>query len=711
MMAFLPACSVLYRGVINFEGYGKFCFAFRKPADEICMAKLLERRFFSRLSVGLFPRLKLPDLLVLTLVVLVSALLFFQKVYFLGRFYQPDTGQFLFLLLINFAPYLAMSSWAYLLLRNNQSILLRLYVLFVGSGFAFLSRMIERGEESTQQGVDYMLIEHILRVLMGDRGLEAVHIEFFFRYGILLFVFSGLLLKWCLSQKHTQAFPVSVLAVFVVSLVLAFLSPAQNNIPRSISSNGLLYVVKTAWLPVPDIRNQKSNFSFVPHAQLSSSQAQLELESAAGKKTYSGLAEGMNVAIIALESTSANMLDFYPKSEPVGENTTPFLSGLSKNSLIVNEASSVMGSTSKSLVNILCGIEPYLKTEVFEVTLGIPVDCLPQRLKERGYESIFFQSATRFYEDRFRLVEHAGFEKFVSLETLAEEERVGKQAIGPFGLEDNVMLPAHKRWLEGRRSSSEKPFLAFYMTLAQHHPYLPMSHEPSFSKYSDNRYMNDFTNSLSYIDGFIEALVEQYKEAGVYENTLFIFIGDHGEGFGRYHMPWFHNNNMYREGVWVPFMLSSEKLFKEQRFIDGQFSLMDVAPSVEYLLGLGPSKQYRGFPVFEVDESRVVYSACWYKNRCLAIADSQFKYIFNYGDKPDELYRRQGDFREQNNLVEQYPQIAEAYQRELFFWYNDIMSAYETFFSGLDPDYLNNSESYYRFPSKMLRNKEEVFRW
>ncbi len=457
--------------------------------------------------------------------------------------------------------------------------------------------------------------------------------------------------------------------------------PQTNLVAKSISQNGLISLIYNSHWPVADIRGT-STFRF--------SGIQNTTKSVEPKDEFWAIAKGMNVAIITLESTSANMLEFYPDSDGIA-GVTPFMSKMAQHSILINETAAVMASTTKSLVSILCGIEPYPKTDILEVTLGLPVPCLPKTLP--GYDSAYFQAATRDYEGRDRLIGHIGVETFVSVEAIDNKDAM---VIGPLGLEDKAILPVHKNWLASR--DTQKPFLAFYLTLAQHYPYLPAGTTREHKNYTEDNLLNNYFNSLNYIDEFVEDLVTQYKDAGVYDNTLFIVLGDRGESFALYRPIMFHNNVMYKEGLWVPFLVFNEKLFPEQIQLHGQFSLIDVAPSIQYLLGIEPSSVMSGQSVFNVPEGRAVNAACWYVTRCLSRMDESYKYIFNFGDSPDELYDRKLDLREQHNIAPLFPEITKRYQEDLFIWYSDILNAYESYYEEKNPDYKADPKTYYQFP-------------
>jgi len=250
--------------------------------------------------------------------------------------------------------------------------------------------------------------------------------------------------------------------------------------------------------------------------------------------------------------------------------------------------------------------------------------------------------------------------------------------------------------------------MAFYLTLAQHHPYLNGKKALSDDNDISTSYRNNFVESLTYIDGFLKELVDQYKQVGLYENTLFIIIGDHGEAFGFQHPPRFNNNILYREGLWVPLVIVNASLFPNLVEFDQKNSLIDVAPTIEYMLGMSPSNKYRGLPAFNSSQDRSTYAACWYKNRCLAVMNKNYKFIYNYGDIPDELYDMKTDLNEQNNIARDLPELRDQYRKEVFRWYSDVMLSYDNFYKSIDENYLSKASSYYQFPRDFYLFKKQV---
>ena len=128
--------------------------------------------------------------------------------------------------------------------------------------------------------------------------------------------------------------------------------------------------------------------------------------------------EKRNVVLIHLESVRARSVT--PYNEQL--QTTPFLDELSQESLLAERAYTVVPHTSKAVTSVNCSIEPHLVREITEVEPnGVPARCLADLLKEEGYNTVLFQSATEKFEDRRKLVENFGYEEFYPLETMDKE--------------------------------------------------------------------------------------------------------------------------------------------------------------------------------------------------------------------------------------------------------------------------------------------------
>jgi phosphoglycerol transferase MdoB-like AlkP superfamily enzyme len=306
------------------------------------------------------------------------------------------------------------------------------------------------------------------------------------------------------------------------------------------------------------------------------------------------------------------------------------------------------------LVGILCGIPPYPALRVVAAQQrGIPVHCLPDLLKSHGYETAFFQPATENYEDRDVLVNNLGFETFVSLEDLAASRF---ERVNYFGVEDRAMLGPSRKWLNQTKGA---PFVATYLTLATHHDYGENAVETQV-KYTENERKNDYLNALRSVDNFIGGLIEQYKELGLFSNTLFVIVGDHGQAFGE-HDRNFHAGVLYDEGIRVPLVVYGADLERPAQRMESPVSTLSVLPTVLELLGYrAPKDVYSAESLLDHTASRNVYFHTHYSS-ALGMRAGPMKYI-KYGPTSSaELYDLSKDPDESENLADTLPDMTSRF--------------------------------------------------
>ena len=375
-----------------------------------------------------------------------------------------------------------------------------------------------------------------------------------------------------------------------------------------------------------------------------------------------------NVAMIFLESTRAR------STTPYNEDlkTTPFLDELAKESLVAENAYAVVPHTSKALVAGSCGVAPPLDTKNTEAEPdAVPAQCLADMLEEQNYRTAFFQSATEEFERRRQLVENFGYEDFFPIEEMDKE---GFDKANYFGYEDNIMLEPSKEWL---KKDKEQPFLATYLTVTPHHDYTVPDRYGN-KKFSKDKELNDYLNTIRYQDFFLENLFEQYKELGLYEDTVFVIFGDHGEGFGEHGLRQ-HDNVIYNEGLRVPFLVHDPKRTQNVGRIEAPVNLLDAVPTVADLLNYNiEGGTYPGASVLNPPKNRKLTASCYQENRCLASIEGSKKYIYYYGNKEEEYYDLAEDPRERENLAdEQSDEKLERLRYELLSWQAQVKASYE----------------------------------
>ena len=171
-------------------------------------------------------------------------------------------------------------------------------------------------------------------------------------------------------------------------------------------------------------------------------------------------------------------------------------------------------------------------------------------------------------------------------------------------------------------------------------------------------------------------MFDKLRELGLYDDTLVILTGDHGEGLGE-HGEGKHGFFLYESTLHVPLLVRVPKGGLPGAQIDENVSLVDIVPTVLGLLGLPVPRQVEGMNLSGYlagtapsANSRAVYSESWSPeiygcNRLYAIREGAWKYV--QSRKP-ELYDLSRDAGEKVNVVATEAEIACRLRRRLEGW-------------------------------------------
>jgi lipoteichoic acid synthase len=378
--------------------------------------------------------------------------------------------------------------------------------------------------------------------------------------------------------------------------------------------------------------------------------------------------EKRNVVLIHLESTRAQSVT--PYNEDLA--TMPFLDELAKKSLLVDRAYTTVPRSSKASVGVNCGVEPPLYPGPEFEPGGIPARCLANLLKEQDYRTVFFASTDNTMDNFGDVAKGFGYEEIYPSETM---DREGFQVTNTFGFEEDIMLDPSERWLE---ENKDEPFLAEYFTGTGHYGYDCVPNRYGYEHFSENEELDRYHNCLRMLDHFLENLFDQYKRLGLYEDTIFVLYGDHGEGFNE-HGRSMHGDTIYEEGLHVPLIIHDPQRFQNGERVKGLSSQIDILPTVVEMLGYEVENgEYPGYSLLrEPPEDRTLRFSCISERKCLASTKGYEKYIYHYENEPDQLFDLSEDPFEQHNLVDNLSrEEIDARREDLLRWYAEVNAGY-----------------------------------
>lgn len=345
-----------------------------------------------------------------------------------------------------------------------------------------------------------------------------------------------------------------------------------------------------------------------------------------------------NVVLISIDTCRADHLGCYGFAGGI----TPAIDGVANEGTLFENAFTPVPMTLPSHSSIMTGtIPPAHGVHNNFQHLADSNVTLAEVLRDKGYATGAVTGA--FVLDRqFGIAQ--GFETYVDgLKAapgfVAYSERSG-----------DVVSEKASRWIDENKSGK---FFLFLHYFEPHTPYEPI--EPYKSRFKASAYAGEVAS----VDHHIGAVIDKLKSLGLYDSTLIVIAGDHGEMLGE-HGEDTHGYFVYQGAVRVPLIIKVPGGEKGRR-VKEAVSLVDIMPTVLSLTGQAAAEHVQGHDLsgyctgqaMEPTE-RFIYCESttpteYGCNPLLAIIDWPMKYIYS---TEDELYDCVADAGEVNNLVE-----------------------------------------------------------
>ncbi len=282
----------------------------------------------------------------------------------------------------------------------------------------------------------------------------------------------------------------------------------------------------------------------------------------------------LNVVLITIDTLRADHLGCYGYKNI----KTPNIDNLAAEGTRFERAFAVVPVTLPSHTSMLTGTYPMLSGmhDFSGNKLSPQQPTLATVLKKEGYATGAVVGAA-VLDSRFGLnqgfdfyYDHFDFSRLDEA-NLDEMERPG-----------NVVADTTLDWLS---KNSQKPFFLWMHLYDPHFPYRPP--EPYATEYAAHLYDGE----IAFADEQIGRLVRYLKEKGIYQNTVIVLSGDHGESLGE-HGEKTHGFFIYNATMHVPLIIRKPKA--APGVVSDPVSLVDLMPTVLDALGVEIPSQVQG---------------------------------------------------------------------------------------------------------------------
>ncbi|MEC7906470.1 MAG: sulfatase, partial [Verrucomicrobiota bacterium] len=178
-----------------------------------------------------------------------------------------------------------------------------------------------------------------------------------------------------------------------------------------------------------------------------------------------------------------------------------------------------------------------------------------------------------------------------------------------------------------------------------------VSTKDPIGKYPDNqkRMWAGYYATVTYMDEQVGRIVDELEAQGLRDETVIVFISDHGYHLGEHHF--WQKSNLHEEALRVPLIISAPG-FRGGRSA-AMVELMDIFPTVAELTGLSIPDSVQGeslVPILNDPNQRVREAALSIDGSGYALRTERWAYI-RYNDETEELYDMMSDPSQITNLA------------------------------------------------------------
>ena len=307
-----------------------------------------------------------------------------------------------------------------------------------------------------------------------------------------------------------------------------------------------------------------------------------------------------NVVVVLMESMSAKLMGRFGERSKL----TPSLDSLWQKSLSFSNFYSSGNHTNHGLYATLFSYPSILKRNAFKERAHLRYNGLPRVLKEHGYATFFFMPHDPEYDNMEQALRQGGFDWIVS-----ERDFPKSDVVNNFGVSDSCLFSKAVSVLR-EQAKTGRPFMATLLTVSNHPPYcLP---EGFKAKHSAPEF-----SIVEYADHCIGQFMAKVSREPWADNTIFVFLGDHGKTVGPADcaLPESYNH--------IPLIIHGKGIVPRE--VTDMACQIDVAPTILGLLRVPYVQNDLGVDLLRETRPATFYSA----DNILAARDRQHLYIYD----------------------------------------------------------------------------------
>ena len=336
-----------------------------------------------------------------------------------------------------------------------------------------------------------------------------------------------------------------------------------------------------------------------------------------------------NVVLVICESFSMY------KSSMSGNklNSTPYFNELTKEGVFFNRCFSPTFGTARGVFAIITGI-PDVQLSKFSTRNDAAVKQRTIINDFEGYEKYYFIGGRSEFNNFRGLINN------IKDVNIYEEGKYTSQKLNVWGISDkNLFLEANSVM-----AKQTKPFFSIIQTADNHRPYnLPEEDKDFIPKNIPDEELKKYGfeslkeyNAFAYTDYCFKKFIEAAKKESYFNNTIFVFVGDHGlEGnaTAMYPQAW---NDQRLADEHIPLLFYAPALLTPQQHNE-TVSQVDVLPTVAAMAGQVYKNSTLGRDLTDTSKKQNAAFIIYHAPGWIGVVNDQYFYRKNIHMQKDEL--------------------------------------------------------------------------
>lgn len=337
-----------------------------------------------------------------------------------------------------------------------------------------------------------------------------------------------------------------------------------------------------------------------------------------------------NVVLVVMESMAAVRMDYFGHTT----HLTPTLDSLSNISKTFTNFYTSGIHTYSGVYSTLFSYPTIWNKHPMKPSIIPHVHSIVDELRKNNYHNYFFVAHDDQFDNMAGFLYANGFEKIFS-----ERDYPSEWILSTLGVPDHILFEETVKNLN--ELEDKNPFFAALLTASNHDPKIipdGINFKPTAEKEDEQL--------VQYCDWSIKYFLEKASQTNWYDNTIFIFIADHGRSIKQpYDVPisFFHS----------PFIIFSPGDNPREEKHGELASQIDVMPTIAGLLNLSYTNSTLGVDVLKEQRPFVYFS----NDNSLGVLSNEF-FLIEKRENEYSLFNHKTERLE--NVIEDYPEKVDS---------------------------------------------------